>query len=147
MATLHAFFASPVCLDVVRLVTLAMALWSCTRKLVSLREDDVLASASLDQTVMYCLSYRRWPRVFALNNVLACRLLECPHNGLRGRRHEIGNGDDAIAVDGYHDEMVLLFSLLRDGEAKNLVDVLPRNRKFDGAIGAHRTNTAVLFIK
>jgi len=70
------------CFDVVRLVAFAMALWRRTRKLVSVREDDFLACASLDQTVVYRLSYRSRARVLALNNVLACRFLKCPHYGL-----------------------------------------------------------------
>lgn len=69
-------------LDVERRVALAVALWHCARELVGVGEDDLLAGARLDEAVMYRLGHWTRPWVLAFDNVLACRLLECPHHRL-----------------------------------------------------------------
>lgn len=78
------FFATPVTLDVICLLAFAVTLRDGAFKLIRRGEDDGLASAGLDQTVVDSLCHGRWTRVLALYNVLACRLFKGPHYRLRG---------------------------------------------------------------
>lgn len=64
------------------LLALAMALRNRAGKLVCIREDNLLPSACLYETVVYRLGHGPWPWILALHNVLPCRLLKCPHDGL-----------------------------------------------------------------
>jgi len=80
---LRTLFAASVCLDVVRLVALAVTLGRGAGELVGVGEDDLFACTRLYQAVVYGLSH--WPgsRVFALDHVLASRLLKGPYDWLR----------------------------------------------------------------
>jgi len=49
-------------------------------------------------------------------------------------------------VNGYDDEVMLLLRLLGDGQAEDLVDVLPGGTELDAAIGAYRAYAAVLLV-
>jgi hypothetical protein len=137
-----------VCLDVVRLVALAMALGRGAGKFVGTGEDDLLARAGLYQAVVDRLGHGARAWVFALDNVLARGLLEGPYDGLgRGALEAVGQGVHAVAVDGDDDEVVLLLRLLGHGQAEDLVDVLPRQAELDVAAGANRADAAVLLVQ
>lgn len=72
------------CLDVIRLIALAVALRCGAREFVGIGEDDLFACACLNQAMMYRLCHGRWARVFALDDVLARCLLKGPYDGLGG---------------------------------------------------------------
>jgi hypothetical protein len=148
IAACRTFFAPSVCLDMVRLVALAMALGRRAGKLVGTGEDDLFARAGLYQAVMYRLGHGTWARVFALDNVLARGLLKGPYDGLGCSALEaIGQGVHTVAVDGDDDEVVLLLRLLGHGQAEDLVDVLPGQAELDVAAGANRADAAVLLVQ
>jgi len=124
---------------------LAVALRDSTGKLICVGEDDLLPSASLYQAMMYCLRHGPWSWIFALDNVLASRLLKCPHNGLwcsQSLRHWIYT----VTMNGYDDEVVLFLGLFWDRQTEYLVHVLPRQRKFDVASSANRTYPTILLV-
>jgi hypothetical protein len=144
---MRTFFAAPVRLDVIGLVALAVALGCRARKLVGVGENNGLARARLHQAVVDRLGHGSRPRVLAFHHVLARGLLKGPHHGLRRRPlQHIGQRVHAVAVDGYDYEVVLLLRLLGDGQAEDLVDVLPRDAELDAAIGAYRAYAAVLLV-
>lgn len=78
------FFAAPVTLDVICLLAFAVTLWDGALELIRCGEDDGLAGAGLDQAMVDGLCHGRRARILALYDVLARRLFEGPHNGLRG---------------------------------------------------------------
>lgn len=108
-------FAPTVGFDVVGLLALPMTLGSGTGKLVCGGKDDFFACSCLDQTVVDALCHGAWARILALFDVLACRLLECPHNWFWRRSFEsVRNRIDAIAVHRDDDEVVLLLGFFGD---------------------------------
>ena len=136
------------CLDVVCLLVLLVTLWYCARKLVGVREYDFLLRAGLDQAMMYRLRHWSRPGVLAFHDVLSRRLLECPDYRLwRGVLQLIAHWCYAVAVYGYDDEVVLLLRLLGYGQAEDLVDVLPCDGEFDGAVCADCPYAAALLVE
>lgn len=70
-------------LDMICLLTLAMALRDRAGELVRVREYDLPSGAGLYQAVMYRLCHGPRPWVLALDDILPCCLFECPDNRLR----------------------------------------------------------------
>lgn len=142
----HTFFASPVRLDMIRLLALSVALRYRTGELVCVRKHNLLPSARLDQAMMYRLSHRRRPWVLPLNNVLPRRLFKRPYDGL-GRGRSFRYWVYTVAVHRYDDEVVLLLCLLRYGQTEDLVCVLPRQRKLDIAGCANCSDSTIFLIE
>jgi hypothetical protein len=132
-------------LDVIGRLGLAVAFRDSTGKVIYVGEDDLLPSTSLDQAVMYRLRHGPWPWIFALDNVLASRLLKCPDDGLWCGQ-SLGHWVHTVAMNGYDDEVVLLLGLLWNRQTEDLVHVFPRQRKFDVACSANCPYATILLV-
>jgi hypothetical protein len=141
-------FAPSVCLDVVCLVALAMALRRGAGELFGVGEDDLLARTCLYKAMVYSLGHRPWSRVFALDDVLARRLLEGPNDRLWcGALQVFWERVDAVAMNRYDNKVMLLLRLLGYWQAEDLVDVFPGYAELDIAAGAYGSNAAVLLVQ
>jgi hypothetical protein len=133
-------------LDVVRLVAFAMALRGGTGELLSVWKDDLLASLCLYEAMVYRLCHGCWSWVFAFNNVLARRLLECPYYWLWGL-HTLRYRVHAITVNRYDNEVMLLLRLLWNGQAEDLVDIFPCNAELDVTAGAYCAYATIVLVE
>jgi hypothetical protein len=94
---------------------------------------------------MYGLRHGPWPWILTLDNVLASRLLKCPHNGFwcgQPLRHRVYT----IAMNRYDDEVVLLLGLFWNRQTEHLIHILPRKRKFDVACSANCPYPTILLV-
>jgi hypothetical protein len=129
------------------LLAFPVTFWHCAREFVGIWEDDLFSRPCLDQAVMYRLGHWSGPWVFALDYVLSCGFLKGPDYWLWGWALQfVWHRRDSIAVHWYDDEMMLLLGLLRYRQAEDLIDVFPRNGKFDVAIGAYGSYAAVFLV-